>query len=365
MNNPNYIQAVLAFGNYHPNLPIADQNLSAFVVTPLSGGLINHTYKVESRLSIPFVLQQINQQVFPSPEDVQQNYVLLSQYAEFEFTGLKLPWALPYERQKTLFIDDEGNYWRAFEFIEDSTSFAIATTVAQAKATAKTFGKFTQAFAGLNSDLLKETIPRFHDLSFRYQQLEDSLQGDQYERMQAASVLIHELKQRERYIFFYEEITNSSAFPKRVMHHDAKIANILFAKKTGKPICAVDLDTAMPGYFFSDLGDMIRSMAGSVDENSVAFESITIRKDFYTAITDGYLSVMAGELTNAEKKHFHYAGVLIIYMQALRFATDYLNGDIYYKTDYAGQNFSRAKNQLTLLQQLEIFLTDNYNLKLG
>ena len=344
---------ILAFGNYHPDLPSHDLEFEEFNISPLSGGLINHTYKIESELWGPFLLQQINQNVFKRPEDVQNNYIELTQYAEFEFTGLRLPYPGEYEQDKYLLIDENGNYWRSFEFIEDGKMLTIAEKPSQAKATAKAFAKFTAAYDDYNIDLLKETIPDFHNLSFRYQQFEDSLNTELYERMAKGMPLIEDLKQRERYKFFYEEIVSSDKFPKRVMHHDAKIANILFSKTTGKVICPVDFDTTMPGYFFSDLGDMIRSMACSQDENSVDFENIRVRKSFYDAILEGYLSVMEKQLTTAEKKHIHYAGLIIVYMQALRFMTDYLNGDIYYKTDYSEQNVDRAKNQLLLLKSLE------------
>jgi thiamine kinase-like enzyme len=204
-------------------------------------------------------------------------------------------------------------------------------------------------------NVLKDTIPDFHNLDLRCKQFEDSLQKNNIERKEKAGELIAELKQRKQYDDFYNSLADSSDYPKRVMHHDAKVANILFSKTTGKVICPIDFDTTMPGYFFSDLGDMIRSMACSHDETSTDFENITIRKEFYDAIVDGYLSVMDKYLTALEKKNIHYAGIIIIYMQALRFMTDYLNGDIYYKTTYPEQNFDRAKNQLVLLQKLEGF----------
>ena len=159
-------------------------------------------------------------------------------------------------------------------------------------------------------------------------------------------------------------MTESEEFEKRVMHHDAKISNILFSEETGQVICPVDFDTCMPGYFFSDLGDMIRSMACSEGENNTNYSEINIRKDFYEAILDGYMEVMQELLTDAEKKHIHYSGLLMIYMQALRFITDYLNGDLYYRTDYPEQNFDRAMNQLTLLQRLEEFLQTEYDFKM-
>jgi hypothetical protein len=354
-------EVIDAFTGYSSGLP--KHSTGKTTAEPIGNGLINHTYKINCGLQSNFLLQKINTHVFNKPEDVQANCNYLCQYAEFEFTGLRLPYIKYFGQAKSLYKDQNGNYWRAFEFIEDGTTFTIATKPAQAKATAKAFAKFTAAFDEMNVENLKETIPRFHDLSLRYSQFEEALKTELYERMPKALPLAEELKKREKYKFFYEEIVSSDAFPKRVVHHDAKISNVLFSKANGKVICPVDLDTTMPGYFFSDPGDMIRSMACSADENSKAFEKLSVRKSYYEAITEGYLSVMSKWFTNAEKKYFHYCGLLIVYMQALRFLTDYLNGDIYYRKDYPEQNFDRAFNQFTLLTKLEEFLRNNYNLK--
>jgi Ser/Thr protein kinase RdoA (MazF antagonist) len=147
------------------------------------------------------------------------------------------------------------------------------------------------------------------------------------------------------------------------MHHDAKISNILFDEETGTVICPVDFDTCMPGYFYSDLGDLVRSMACSEGERSVNFSEIGINLEFYDAVISGYLEVMQGLLTEAEKKYIHYSGLLVIYMQALRFLTDYLKGDVYYQISYPEQNFDRAKNQLILLEKLEEMLSNHYNFR--
>jgi thiamine kinase-like enzyme len=330
-------------------------------VLPLDGGLINNSYKVTYKKSNEIILlQRINHQVFKKPENVQLNYQLLWNHLKSSGSNFYIPEPKYFPGEVDLYWDNDFNYWRVFEFIEDGKMLNIAENPEQAKTTAKTFAEFTLAFQDLDADMLMETIPDFHNLSFRYKQFEDALKGGQKKRMQKALPLIEELKQRNRYVNFYEIITESDEFPKRVMHHDAKIANILFSKTTGEVICPVDFDTTMPGYFFSDLGDMIRSMACSHDENSTDFENITIRIDFYSAIIEGYLLVMEKQLTASENKYIHYAGILIIYMQALRFMTDYLNGDIYYKINYAEQNFDRAKNQLTLLKELEEFLKKEY-----
>jgi len=347
MSQPIYQEALDAFKN-----PLHEVSIKL-----LDGGLINSSYKVSNKeYHYSFLLQQINHDVFKNPQDVQDNYQLLWNYIRDEKLDLIIPEPKYFLENSNLYCDSHQNYWRVFEFIENSKMLSIAGTPEQANATAVTFAKFTSAFDDLDVDLLHETIPGFHNLSFRYKQFTDSLKGEHFERMQKAISLIDELKQRVRYVNFYEVMTESEEFPKRVMHHDAKIANILFDKKTREVICPVDFDTVMPGYFFSDLGDMIRSMACSLNEASTDFENISIRKYFYTAIVDGYLSVMEKQFTASEKKYIHYAGLIIIYMQALRYMADYLNGDIYYRIDYPEQNFDRAKNQLTLLIKLEEFL---------
>ncbi len=359
MNENNYLDAAVAFANYHPELPAISANeLSA---TPLAGGLINNSWKVSNSHTAPFLLQQINASVFHSPLDVQQNYINIWEFAKKQSRALRLPAPLYHSNSQTLYHDKKGNYWRAFEFIEDSTGKIIAQNPEQAKTTAKTFATFTAAFTHFDLAALKVVISEFHNLSYRYKQFEDALQQNKAGRMDIAREVVSELKARKRYKDFYDFITQSpEKFRIRVMHHDAKIANVLFSKKTDKVICTVDFDTVMPGYYFSDLGDMIRSMACSEDENCTELSRIEIRPEFYDAIVSGYSEVMREHLTKEENKNIHYAGILMIYMQALRFITDYLNGDIYYRIHYPAQNFDRTRNQLALLKKLENFLEDHY-----
>lgn len=345
-------EVLTVFTTYHPDLP--SHSAGQLTIVSLGGGLINHSFKITCELKQDIFLQKINTAVFADPDQLQQNYIHLWEYAEFEFTGQRMPNPVYWSRGKTLFKDKNGEYWRAFEFIEESATIAAPKNPAQAKAAAKAFAQFTAAFEEMNTELLHPVIPGFHNLTFRYSQFQTALQSELYERMAKALPLINELKARERYVHFYELITASAGFPLRVMHHDAKIANVLFHIKTGKVICPVDFDTVMPGYFFSDLGDMVRSMAGSTDENNIGRNQL--REKYYEAIMEGYTKCMKNSLTDAEKKHIHYAGLLMIYMQALRFLTDYLSGDIYYRIEYPEQNFDRAINQFSLLQSLEEYL---------
>jgi thiamine kinase-like enzyme len=324
-----YSEALKAFTN----------NFQNFSVQPLDGGLINHSFKItDSNTGERLLLQRINHHVFKKPEDVQLNYQLLWKHLKSSDADIRIPEPKYFPGDVDLYWDSNHNFWRVVEFIDVGEMFSNAETPGQARETAKTFAAFTAAFYDFDVSQLKDTIPDFHNLSFRFHQFTDSLSTQLTERKQKAAELITQLQQRKKYVDLYATFQSSADYPKRVMHHDAKIANILFSKTNGKVICPVDFDTTMPGYFFSDLGDMIRSMACSHDEGSTDFKNISIRKEFY--------------------ENIHYAGIIIIYMQALRFMTDYLNGDIYYKTNYPEQNFDRAKNQLTLLQSLEQMLNN-------
>jgi Ser/Thr protein kinase RdoA (MazF antagonist) len=340
------------------------QGNGSFHVEQLGNGLINHTFKISDKDSgRSFLLQQINKNVFKKPVDVQDNYLKLWQYKN----GTKeilFPSPVHLKNKHTLFIDSAGNYWRAFEFLEGTITLDVPQNAEQAKATAKAFGQITAFLSSFKAEDLNIVIPDFHNLSFRYRQFEDALTHAKEQRLKKAAGLITEIKNREKYKKFYERITQSADFPERVMHHDAKIANVLFDKQSGNVLCAIDFDTTMPGYFFSDLGDMIRSMACSSDEHNTNFADLHIRKDFYKAIVSGYLEVMNNYLTYEEKKYIHSAGLIMIYMQAVRFLADYLNNDTYYQISYDEQNFDRATNQVTLLKNLEQFLSAEYNFSL-
>jgi thiamine kinase-like enzyme len=358
------------------DIPIYQEALAAsanqpdYVVKPITNGLINHTYKVVNPVNgVKFLLQQINQDVFREPEKVQNNYIKIWEILYFEQAPKNIPFpvSIPepirFKDDNMLFCDSQNHYWRMFEFIENAHTIHTAENSTQAKKVAQTFACLTASFEFYNYRYIDITIPSFHDLALRFLQFKQSLHSKKYDRLLNAAPLIDQLKKRERYVSFFEVMTGSNEFEKRLMHHDAKISNILFDEETGKVICPVDFDTCMPGYFFSDLGDMIRSMTSSEGESSVNYDAINIRKDIYEAITDGYMEVMQKLLTDSEKKFIHSAGLLIIYMQTLRFLADYLNGDLYYKTTYPGQNFDRAMNQLTLLQRLEEFLSAEYQFK--
>lgn len=328
-------------------------------VAAIGDGLIHNTYKVSFFGDSSILLQKVNKNIFKHPENIISNYCFI--YAHLQQKGLKIPALLQTFQGPLYWVDDEGNFWRAFEFIENSCSVLVPEDNRQIAAVAMCFGSFTKSLSGADHKSLHAILPDFHNLSFRYQQFEEAVASANLKRLKTANELNDALKERNVLIQLYNQVSkDETAFPTRIMHHDCKISNVLFDKTTGDFICPVDLDTVMPGKFFSDLGDMIRSMAATVDENNTSWEKIAINESAYKTIVETYLIQLQDLLTVEETRLIHYSGLFIIYMQALRFITDFLNNDVYYHTTYKDQNLYRANNQLILLKCLEEFIRKEY-----
>ena len=192
-------------------------------------------------------------------------------------------------------------------------------------------------------------MPDFHNLALRYEQFKSALACASEERLAKADEAIKFIKAHADIVHTYNEILADHSIPHRVVHHDTKISNVLF-DKDARGICVIDLDTVMPGYYFSDTGDMMRTYLSPANEEETDLSKVVIRQDFFKAIYEGYFEEMGKALTDPEKNLFIYSGEFIIYMQAIRFLSDYLNNDVYYRAEYAGQNLNRALNQIALLK---------------
>jgi Ser/Thr protein kinase RdoA (MazF antagonist) len=325
-------------------------NPSDFSIEPFGSGLIHHTYLLKENDEDRYILQEVNTSVFTRPDDIASNLHLIGKYLADHFPEYFFP--LP---ANTLTGESyaiyENRYFRLTQFVKNSHSINSCQSPEEAFEAARQFGKFTALLSGVDTSQLKYTIPGFHDLSWRWQQFRDALENGNPDRIAAGETQINYLTSQQHLVEVYESIKADKNFPLRVIHHDTKINNVLFDDDQ-KGICVIDLDTVMPGYFISDLGDMMRTYLSPADEESDP-SLITIRTDFFEAIVKGYLQHMVYELNDAEKERFLYAGEFMIYMQALRFMTDHLNNDRYYGAKYEGHNLNRAINQITLLQKLK------------
>jgi Ser/Thr protein kinase RdoA (MazF antagonist) len=255
------------------------------------------------------------------------------------------------EGQDMVFIEGDG-YYRLMPYVHGSHTISVVASPQQAFEAAFQFGRFAQLLSAFDVNKLNLTIPDFHNLSLRYEQFERAIAAGDAERIANSRELIDELRKRQGIVHKFADIRNSSDARIRVMHLDTKISNILF-DRDNKGMCVIDLDTVMPGYFISDVGDMMRTYLSPASEEVKEMNQIEIREDFFRAIVQGYIAAMRDELTPYEKELFCYSGFFLIYMQALRFLADHLNRDIYYGASYEGHNYFRALNQVTLLKRFE------------
>lgn len=319
-------------------------------IESFGSGLINNTWRVTAPNQV-YILQRINHAIFKKPEDIASNIGLIGAYLRHNYPEyLFVSPTKTRVGEEMIFVENEG-YFRMFPYVEGSHSKDVVEKSEQAREAAAQFGRFTFLLRGVNVAELKTTIPQFHDLSLRYRQFQDALIKGNKERIAEAAELINVIRENGDIVQEYEKIKTNPDFKLRVSHHDTKISNVLF-DKDDKGLCVIDLDTVMPGYFISDVGDMMRTYLSPVSEEETDFSKIEVREAFYKAIVEGYRNEMSGELTEAEKPYFFYAGKFMIYMQAIRFLADYLNNDVYYGAKYPKHNFNRAKNQLVLLQKL-------------
>lgn len=320
------------------------------IATPFGSGLINRTWKVTTGTE-QYILQRINNQVFKKPFEIAYNISCIAEYLQQHFPGYSFITPLKTNGGTDIFYNPAEGYFRLSPFVVDSHTIDVVQTVEQAFEAAKQFGKFTRLLAGFDAEQLKITLPDFHNLSLRYQQFEAAALNGNADRIEQSKSLINEMVELKYIVDIFEEIKSDSHFKMRVTHHDTKISNVLFDEQD-KGLCVIDPDTIMTGYFISDVGDMLRTYLSPVSEEVDDFSLIKIRDDYFKAIAAGYLGEMNAELTVEEKANFLYAGKFMIYMQALRFLTDFLLDDVYYGAKYEGHNFVRAGNQVVLLQRL-------------
>lgn len=320
---------------------------SQALIQSFGDGLINSTWKVNHH-SGSYILQQVNTSVFKKPDDIDENLNRLRQFLEKNQPDYLFVSPLPALNGDSL-IETESGFFRLFPFVENSHSLNALTKAEQAYEGARQFGKFSHVLENFQAESLKITLPDFHNLSLRYQQFMDALASASAERKTESALLIDFIVAQQDIVATYRTITEQQLLPLRVIHHDTKINNVLF-DQNNKGLCVIDLDTVMPGYYISDVGDMMRTYLAVATEEELELDKITVRRDFFLAIYGGYMAEMGGSLTETERSYFIYAGKFLIYMQAMRFLTDHLNNDSYYGAKYPGHNLNRAANQVRLLE---------------
>lgn len=320
-------------------------------IQQIGSGHINRTYLLTEQAEgiKKYVLQEINTHVFTSPETVADNIKQIALFLAEKSPNYLFPAPLAAINGATMVAFNDA-YWRLSPFVDHTIALDTLTAPQQAYQAAKQFGKLSRLLNDFNSGTLQETITGFHDLHLRFDQFQTALNQSSSTLREQASKEIETALGFKSILTEYLDLKDS--LPNRVMHHDTKINNVLLAQHTYEGVCVIDLDTLMPGKFISDLGDMMRTYLCEFSENETDLSKITIRIDYFRAMIDGYLSEMGSILTELEKKAIIFSGKYIIYMQALRFLADFLNGSTYYPISYPLQNLDRTKNQFKLLMEL-------------
>jgi len=326
---------------------------------PLKIGFINDSFIVRAKHAgeKSYFLQRINHHIFQNVEGLQTNIMKVTEHirrkllaageTNIESRVLEL---VPTQDGKLYYKSIEGDYWRVYVLIENATS-QEKVTPASAELTGEAFGRFQCQLADLPFDELCESIPNFHNIEFRLHQLDEALEADPKGRKAACADIIAEIDRRREDMCLAERLFREGKLGKHINHCDTKVNNVLF-DQAGKPICIVDLDTVMPGFVLSDFGDFMRTAANTGAEDDPNLENIHVDLEVFEAYTRGYLKE-ATFLTETEKELLPYGCRLLSYMQAVRFFTDWINGDTYYKIAYPEHNLVRTRAQLRLLEEQE------------
>ncbi|HUB59309.1 MAG TPA: aminoglycoside phosphotransferase family protein [Puia sp.] len=325
--------------------------MESYSLMPIGSGLIHHTWKVETPGGRAHILQEVNTGVFRDPEAIAHNLSLIGRYLGAEAPEYSFVPPMQTADGAVFYRDERGVFYRMFPFVSGSRTYDIVSSPEQAFEASRQFGLFTRNLRGFDVGQLRETLPHFHDLVLRYEQFDRAVCTGDDSRVSSCSELIEFLRGQRGLVEVYEGLKDDPGFRLRVTHHDTKISNVLFDQRD-KGLCVIDLDTVMPGYFISDVGDMVRTYVSPASEEEMDLDKVVVRREFYQAIYDGYLGEMGDVLSDSERARFSYAGLFMAYMQALRFLTDHLTGDVYYGARYKGHNYSRAANQARLLQEL-------------
>jgi Ser/Thr protein kinase RdoA (MazF antagonist) len=325
---------------------------------PYGNGHIHDTYLVflkRSGAPARIILQRINTQVFRNPDVLMENIArvtahLAAQLADDLDRDRRALRLIPTRAGLALHADEDGRLWRAWRFIENAYSREQIDSPAQAFEAARAFGLFQQQLATLPAPRLHDTIPDFHSTPKRYAALEDAIAHDIAGRVRTAQAEIAFARARQS----IAGLLTNAGLPERVTHNDTKCNNVLFDDKSGEAICVVDLDTVMPGLAAYDFGDMVRTMTCPAAEDEIDLSQVRVHLPLFEAVARGYLSAAGSFLTPAEKDSLAVAGRLITFELALRFLTDYLNGDTYFKVHRPAHNLDRCRAQFALVASLEV-----------
>ena len=331
------------------------------VGTPFGNGNVNDTFQLtfdQGGVRLRYILQRINSNVFKQPVKVMENVArvtghilkkIRAAHAETRKRTLRL---LKAHDDRPYAFDDMGNCWRAYVFVEHARAYEVLDTPEQAFSVAYGFGEFQAQLADL-SGRLHETIPDFHNTPKRIAQLEAAIKADCCNRVKDVEREIEFVLSRKDETDPLLKLHQSGDIPERITHNDTKANNILIDDLTGEAVCVIDLDTVMPGLSLYDFGDMVRSGTNPAEEDELNLDKVGMRFDMYQGLYEGFVKAAGDILTPAERENLPFSSKLITLEIGTRFLTDYIAGDVYFKTRRPQQNLDRCRTQFKLVESIE------------
>ena len=326
-------------------------------------GHINETYTAtydQGGTRVRYVHQKINQNVFKKPAQVMDNFMRVTQHIRRKLEASRagditrrVLTIVPTRDGASYYRDPAGDYWRTFVFIERVQTYETVETPKQAYQAARAFGQFQQQLVDLPDGRLHETIPDFHNTRKRFNALLAAVQADHYNRAQSARAEIDFARAQEKIVDVILKALAAKKIPERITHNDTKFNNVMLDSASGESMCVVDLDTVMPGCVLYDFGDMVRTTTSPTLEDEPDLAKVHMRPTMFKELARGYLDAAGSFLTKTERSHIAFAGRLITFTIGIRFLTDYLGGDTYFRVHRPGHNLDRARTQFKLVESIE------------
>ena len=326
-------------------------------------GHINDTFCLEMSQGgrpMRYVLQRINHNIFKNPDGLMANVERVCAHAQAKLRAANAPdgsrralTLVPTRSGKGWLTDEAGNRWRCYVFVEGATGHDIIRNADQAFQAAKAFGAFQALVADLPGGRLVETIPDFHHTPKRLARFEQALKADAHGRAKGVAREVDFVLARAREASLIVDAIARGEIPERVTHNDTKLNNVLLDNETQEGICVIDLDTVMPGSALYDFGDLVRTSTSPAAEDETDLSKVNLQLPMYEALVGGYLQTARAFLTPRERELLPFGGKLMTFEVGLRFLTDWLEGDVYFKVKRPGHNLDRCRNQFKLVESIE------------
>lgn len=349
--------------NAMPRVVKAFQVYGSFVdAHPYGSGHINDTLVAsfsQSGTRIRYIFQRINHRIFKDPVALMENISRVTAEAQRQLHLAGVPDAsrrslsvVPTRAGEPVHRDEEGNYWRCYPFIEGARTYDIIQNSRQAYEAARAFGEFQRLVSGLEGPRLHETIPNFHHSRDRFEKLRAAVQADARGRLKLVQPEWDFVQSQESMVDRLLDLQASGQIPERVTHNDTKLNNVMIDDATETGVCVIDLDTVMPGLALYDFGDMVRTATSPAAEDERDLSKVRMQMPMFEALVRGYLSSAGDFLNDAEKANMAFSGKLIAFEIGLRFLTDFLEGDVYFKVKRDGHNLDRCRTQFALVRSI-------------